>query len=166
MAYDGSTVNPNPGTLTWDGSAIGYTEEGIELFHPITFEPIAPEELGDSPVDYINLGGPVLAFATLWQWDAATRKAVMDYAVSGNTIVLSTTHIGKKASVLKSGTLSFAPVTTGHVNWSCTRTVVLSGHQRPLSLRFRKRRVLAWQICFGLLPPAAGGTILTFDVSA
>ena len=161
MALDGATVRPNPGTLTFDGSAIGYTSEGVQLLHRGRHEPIDPEELAEFPLDYINLGGPVLCVATTWQWDAAARKGIASYAISGSSLILSTLHAGKKMSDLSLGVLAFVPSTSGHLGWSADRAVPLIGEEQAFAPRFRRRRVIEFAITFALLPPAAGGSIVT-----
>lgn len=166
MALDGSKVRSNPGTLVYTPSAgsaqsIGFTAEGLRLLIRHRHEPILPEELGDMPLDYIFLSGPILVIGKAWQWDAATRHALQKHAISGTDLVIATGDIGRKMSDLAVGTLAFTPQVSGHVAWSADRAVPLLNESNAFEAEFRKRRVVEWAFSFGILPPDAGGDVFT-----
>lgn len=165
MALDGTKVFTNPGTLTFTPSGgaavIGFTVEGFKLAVRNRNEPIVPEELGDTPLDYILLGGPVLLFGKAMQFEAATLRALADYAVSSTTLTWSTTHVGKKLSDLSLGTLSFVPDTQGHVQIDADRAVPVLAEEVPFEIDIRRRKAAEFAFCFAILPPAAGGTLFT-----
>lgn len=166
MALDGSVVRANPGTLTYTpqgggAQAIGFTAEGIKILVRHRHEPILPEELGDMPLDYLFLSGPILIIGKALQWDAATRNALQKHAISGANLVFDTTNIGRKMSDIALGTLAFVAQVAGHVGWSADRVVPLLSESNPFEPEFRKRKIVEWAFCFAVLPPAAGGTVFT-----
>jgi len=170
MGLDGTKVLTNPGVLTYTPSGgavvIGFTVEGIRFAVKNRNEPILPEELGETPLDYILLGGPVLMFGTAMQFEAATLKALAEYAVSGSTLTWTTNNIGKKLSDLSIGTLSFIPDTTGHVQIDADRAVPLLAEELPFEIAIRKKKAAEFAFCFAILPPAAGGTMFTVKPKA
>ena len=170
MAQNGADLRPSPGILTYtpDGgaaNAIGFSTEGVQLFTKFNWEPILVEELADSPLDYIALGGPVIAVVTGVQWDAATRTALAEYAISGSNLAFTTDDWGKKATDLSYGVLDFDPTTTvsGSVKFNFPRAVPLMSFERPYQPEFRKRRLVEHAIAFAALPPAGGGAIVTIS---
>lgn len=165
MANNGAVVRPNPGVLTYtpdggSGQVLGYSAEGVELVVKENWAPIQPEELADTPLDYIKRGGQVLCITESWQWDAATMASLAGYAVSGSTLTLTADDNGKKATALEFGTLGFVPDTTGHVGWTAGVVVPLLSHERVFRPRFRKRNVVSWFVCFGILPDSANSNNL------
>lgn len=171
MALDGSKVRSNPGTLIYTPSgggaqSIGFTAEGVRLLVRHRNEPIVPEELGDLPLDYIFLSGPILVIGKAWQWDAATRNALAKHAIDGTGLMIDTQHIGRKASDLALGTLLFTPQVAGHVKIAAKRAVPLLSEGQPVEIEFRKRRVIEWAFSFAILPPDAGGKVLSIGEDA
>lgn len=170
MALNGADLRPSPGVLTYtpnggSAQAIGGSIDGVHLFTKFRWEPILVEELADTPLDYIALGGPVIAVVTGVQWDTATRNALAAYAISGSTLVFTTNDWGKKATDLSYGALAFDPDLTasGSVSWTAAIAVPLINHDRPYAPEFRKRKLVEHAITFGILPPAGGGNLITIS---
>lgn len=159
---DGSKIKVCPGVLTWGAYELGWTEEGVRLVIRNRHEPIIPEELGETPLDYILLGGPVLALFTARQFDEATFKMLAAYASSTTTLTWTTDNVGKKLTDLVTpAALTFTPDTAGHVKWTGARAVPLLAEEVPLEIHNRYKKETVFACAMAILPPAAGGTIVT-----
>lgn len=169
MSLDGTKVRANYGTLTYtpdggDDLDIGFTDAGIKLKMKFTNQPIIPEELGNMPLDFLNLGGPIICIGTAWQWDAATINALAEYAVSGSNLVFTNANIGRKMGAINFGALTFVPAITGHLGWTAPRAVPLLNEDSPFEIAFRKREIVTFPFAFAILPPEDGSDdpIITF----
>lgn len=157
MTLDRTKVIANPGTLTYTpssgtGGAIGFSLEGVTIRVMHRYEPIMLDEAGDGPIDYINLGGPVFVEGVATQWDTATKAALMKHSISGADFIVGLADVGKKATTLAAGTLSFAADEIGGLQFSATLAVPLSGAESQLRIGLRRKRVTSFPFVFGCLP--------------
>lgn len=159
---DGSDVKVVPGVLTWGAYELGYSEDGVRLIIRNRHQPITPEELGETPLDYILLGGPVLAVFTAWQFDADTFQMLAGYAASAKTLTWTTDNVGKKLTDLVTpAALTFTPDSSGGVKWTGARAVPLLAEEVPFEIHNRPKDKTVFACAMAILPPAAGGTIVT-----
>lgn len=157
---DGSDIIATPGVLTWGANEIGYVEDGIKLIFRNRHQPIIPEQLGETPLDYILLGGPVIATFIAMQYDAETMAALASYAALAKTLTWTTDNIGQKLTELVTpAALTYAPDSSGGVRWTASRAVPLIADEVPLEIFNQHKKETVFACAFAILPPAAGGTM-------
>lgn len=161
---DGSTIKAVPGVLTWGVYEIGFVEDGVKLIVRNRHQPIIPEQLGETPIDYILLGGPVLCTFIAQQYDADTFQAIAAYAASAKTLTWTTDNIGQKLTDLVTpAALTFTPDSAGGVKWTAPRAVPLMADETPLEIFNQHKKETVFACAFAILPPAAGGTMFTIS---
>ena len=65
------TAISGPYTVTWNGTSLGVTEDGIELEHVTFVEPVRGDNLGDSKQDGVYRGGDVFVNFVLQEYSVA-----------------------------------------------------------------------------------------------
>lgn len=159
---NGADIKPTPGTLSFGSNEIGFVEDGVRLIVRNTNQPILPEQLGNTPIDYILLGGATLATFECMQYDEETMDALAGYAAAVTTLTLTTDDIGKKLSDLFTPkALTFTPASADHPRWTAARCVPLLAEVDDFELHNQSKKETIFQCAIACLPPAAGGTIVT-----
>lgn len=159
MALDTSQFVVCKGTMTYTPSggaqALGFSVLGFDLAIEEVYEEVLTEEWGESPADYIDVGGRITISGELYQWDAATRNALGPQNISTNDFIMTTSRIGQLASAQSVGTLAFVPDATGQMALACSRVVVISGQASQLNVPMRRKRVSSFRFAFASLPDTA-----------
>lgn len=146
-----------PYVWTFNGRAIGISEDGWRLTQTVSGDPIRGDNLGDSMQDYVYRGGDVTMEAVLQEWDVALN-GVDGAGAKTNTSCASifwpwatlgtTGQIGRLGSVVAAPlvgvpapTTSAASATAGYRTITMTYTVLPPGYNVSMLFAARLRNV-------------------------
>ena len=84
MTMDLTKIQAGPCQLTWGGTNLGHTQDGVEFNYEPDIRERVVDKYGSSPVELILIGERVTVVARLTQWELAKMKAAIPAGLQGS----------------------------------------------------------------------------------